>query len=478
MVLRLNGPMQINRVLDRIATTASQPVDGASAAIFRMIFGVLSFVAIVRFFVNDWIDALYVQPEFHFKYIGFEWVQPWSATGLNIHFAVLAILALFIAAGLFYRVSTVLFLIGFLYVELLDAITYLNHYYWLSLTTALMVFMPLNRMWSIDALLNPSLRNQTIPIWVVWLIRAQLGVVYFYGGVAKLNPDWLLEALPMKIWLYQHGDRLLIGPLMQQEWFAYAMSWTAAVFDLTVIWSLLWKRTRPFAFIALLGFHLTSWQLFPALGMFPWLMMGSMLIYFDYDWPRRVGEFVKRRVGPRTSIRDVHPQETGGRLNVSRTTAFQVWSRRVAVVAVVAFVAFQLLVPLRHWAYPGNVRWNDEGYRFAWRMMLSEKIGFVTFKVADNETGEYWRVEPDEYLTPLQVERMSTCPDMIHELALAIAEDYRNRGFGDVAVFADAFVAFNGRPNTRIIDPSMDLASVNRSIFAKNWILPAPHDRA
>ncbi len=470
--------MNLTKQLDRIATTASKPVDGASAAVFRMIFGVLSFVAIIRFFINDWIDRIYVQPEFHFKYIGFEWVQPWSATGLNIHFAVLAVLALFIAAGLFYRASTILFLLGFLYVELLDSITYLNHYYWLSLTTLLMVFMPLNRMWSVDALLNPSLRNHTVPVWVVWFIRAQLGVVYVFGGIAKLNPDWLLQAMPMKIWMFQHGDRSLIGPLMQQEWFAHAMSWTAAVFDLTVIWCLLWKRTRPFAFVALMGFHLTSWQLFPALGMFPWLMMGSMLIYFDYDWPRRISDFAKRRIRPRTGISDVNSAVTGISSDVSRTSAFRVWSQRAAVIAIVVFVAFQLLFPLRHWAYPGNVRWNDEGYRFSWRMMLSEKIGYVTYKVVNNDTGEYWRVEPSEYLTPLQIERMSVCPDMIHELALAIAEDFRNRGHGDVAVFADAFVTFNGRPNTRIIDPDFDLATVNRSFFPKDWILPAPIDRA
>lgn len=468
----------VNMALDRIATTASKPVDGASAAVFRMIFGVLSFVAIMRFFWNDWIDTLYVQPEFHFKYIGFEWVQPWSATGLNIHFAVLAVLALFIAAGLFYRVSTILFLFGFLYVELLDSITYLNHYYWLSLTSALIIFMPLNRMWSLDAVINPSIRAGTVPQWVVWLIRAQLGVVYFFGGIAKLNQDWLFHALPMKIWMYQHGDWLLIGPLMQQEWFAYAMSWTAAVFDLTIIWCLLWNRTRPFAFVALLGFHLTSWQLFPALGMFPWLMMGSMLIYFRPDWPRQIANTVKRMSWRATTAGFGDSNKGAGGTVTVRHGPRNVWVGRASVVLVAVFVLLQVALPLRHWAYPGNVRWNDEGYRFSWRMMLSEKIGFVTYRVVDNDTGQYWRVEPAEYLTPLQIERMSVCPDMIHELALTVAEDFRNRGYSDVEVYADAFVTLNGSPSARIIDPNVDLASVSRSIFAKDWILPAPRGRA
>ena len=110
--------------------------------------------------------------------------------------------------------------------------------------------------------------------------------------------------------------------------------------------------------------------------------------------------------------------------------------------------------------------------------MLSEKIGYVTYRVIDAKTGRFWRVEPDGYLTPLQVERMSICPDMIHEFAHIVAEDFRSRGYEEVGVYADAFVAFNGSPNTRIVDPDVDLASVNRSFFGKNWILPAPRDRA
>ena len=279
--------------LDRIVASASVPVDGSSAAVFRVLFGALSFITVVRFFTNGWIDALYVEPSYHFKYLGFAWVHPWPSWGMDLHFFVLGVLALFIAAGFKYRISTILFLFGFLYIELLDAITYLNHYYWLSLTSALIIFMPLNRMWSVDAWLRPSMRSDTVPAWVIWLLRAQLGVVYLFGGIAKINSDWLFNALPMKIWLYQHGDFPLIGTILQQTWTAFAMSWAGAIFDLTIVGWLLWHRTRPFAFTVLISFHLMTWQLFPMLGMFPWLMMGSMLIYWPPDWPRQIARRLK-----------------------------------------------------------------------------------------------------------------------------------------------------------------------------------------
>lgn len=471
----------IPKTLDNIATRASHPVDASSAAVFRILFGALSFIAVLRFFTNNWIDTLYVQPEFHFKYLGFEWVQPWPSWGMEMHFLALGILALFIAAGFFYRISAILFLFGFLYIELLDAITYLNHYYLLSLTSVLVIFMPLNRKWSVDAWMRPSIRSDTIPAWVIWLLRAQLGVVYLFGGIAKLNPDWLFEALPMKIWLYQHGDFPIIGRLLQQTWVAYAMSWTGAIYDLTIVGWLLWKRTRPYAFVVLIGFHLTTWQLFPSLGMFPWLMIGSMLLFFPPDWPRNIAKllsFPRRRESSEAINRPGYaPAPLGSQGIGLHNSRLKPWLARLAVVAVVLFAMLQILLPLRHLAYPGNVRWNEEGYRFAWRMMLSEKIGFVTYRVADNNSDQTWRIEPSEYLTPLQIERMSINPDMIHQLAFIIADDFRGRGIQNVSIYADAFVAFNGRSNARIIDPNVDLTSVERSVFAKHWISLAPDHR-
>ena len=467
--------MNFTKTLDSIASRAKQPVDASSAALFRIIFGALSFIAVARFFTNDWIDALYVQPEHHLKYLGFEWINPIPEWALYTHFATLGILAIFISIGFLYRASAILFLFGFLYIELLDAITYLNHYYWLSLTSAIIIFMPLNRMWSIDAWLRPSTRSHTIPAWVIWLLRAQLAVVYFFGGIAKLNPDWLFAALPMKIWLYQHGDFPLIGNILQQTWTAFAMSWTGAIYDLTIVLWLLWHRTRPFAFNVLIAFHLITWQLFPALGMFPWLMIGAMLIFFPPDWPRRTARRLKLTFAPHLPT---IPTSTTSKPNAppTRHTASKPWLHRLALLTIASFVAIQIILPLRHWAYPGNVRWNEEGYRFAWRMMLSEKIGFTTYRVNDNSSSKTWRVEPDDYLTPLQVERSAINPDLIHQVALIIEHDFQSRGHHDISVYADAYVTFNGRPNAPIIDPNVDLTSVSRSIRAKHWILPAPTD--
>ena len=88
--------------------------------------------------------------------------------------------------------------------------------------------------------------------------------------------------------------------------------------------------------------------------------------------------------------------------------------------------------------------------------MLTEKAGIVHYRVRDPDTGNTWLVTPDDYLTPLQVERMAFQPDLILQTAHFIADDFAVQGYDDVEVRAEAFVSWNGRINGRLIDPEVD----------------------
>ena len=67
---------------------------------------------------------------------------------------------------------------------------------------------------------------------------------------------------------------------------------------------------------------------------------------------------------------------------------------------VAAWVAIQLLVPLRHFFYPGNVSWTEEGHRFAWHMKLRSKRGVCTYHVTDPVSGRTWEIDPEPTLLP------------------------------------------------------------------------------
>ena len=456
-------------LLARAARAGCRPVSPASAAAFRIVFGLLGVAAVIRFAANGWVSELYTEPAHHLSYYGFGWVQAWPGWGMHIHFALLGLASLGVALGYSYRLSITAFFLLFTYVELIDQTTYLNHYYLVSLISFIMVFLPLGRAVSLDSRYTPvGGTRSTIPRAALWMLRAQIGLVYVFAGVAKLNPDWMLDAEPLRIWLYNGTDTPLLGQLLREAWVPYAMSWAGALFDLTIVGCLIWRRTRLPAYGILVLFHVSTWLLFPSIGMFPWIMIGAALIFFEPDWPSRLVAGLRRRSRPPVSAALPAPPIRAGSLS---------WPVRAAFALGVVFLAVQVIVPLRHLTYPGNVRWTEEGYRFSWRVLVTEKTGLVRFRVTSLATEGERLVYPEAYLTPVQVERMSYQPDLILATAHIIRDDFIDRGHEQVEVRVDAYVTYNGRPAARLIDPDVDLARVDAGIGPKHWIVGYDRER-
>ncbi len=439
----------------RVVARAARPVDVASLAAFRIIFGLVMFGGIVRFLATGWIEPMYGAPRFFFAFPGFAWVEPWSVTGMYIHYGVLAGLALAIAAGAWHRVVTPLFTLGFAYTQLIDVTNYLNHHYLVVLLGGLLAVLPAHRAWSVDAWRRPAIALEVVPAWTVWLLRVQVGAVYVFAGLAKAQPDWLIHAQPINVWLSARTDTPLIGPWLDERWVAHAMSWAGFLFDTTIVVWLSWGRTRRAAFGVLIGFHAATGYFFN-IGMFPLIMTSAALIFFGPGWPRRLLATIGR---PRPA--SVPPP----------ATAPAVVSRAVGGVLAL-HVVLQLLLPLRHHVYPGSLLWNEDGARFAWQVMVREKHGSVTFVVRFSD-GRRLEVPPRRYLTARQEREMAGQPDLIAQLARRIAADLRAAGHGEVAVHADTRVSLNGRPPVALIDPAVDLAGIV-DLGPRGWVTPAP----
>src|SRR6185503_3811979 len=135
------------------------------------------------------------------------------------------VLALFIAAGLFYRASIVLFGFGFTYVHLIDKTNYLNHYYLISLVSLLMALMPLGGGASLDSWRSPSRTRPTFRAWMLWILRFQIGAVYFFSGIAKLEYDWLFRAQPLRLWLSRLEHLPAVGRILAEPSTAFFLSW-------------------------------------------------------------------------------------------------------------------------------------------------------------------------------------------------------------------------------------------------------------
>jgi vitamin K-dependent gamma-carboxylase len=438
--------------------------DISSLVLFRITFGALMLLDVVRSFPS--IQPAYLEPSFHFTFYGLDWVRPWPGHGMYVHFGVLALAALFIAIGLCYRAAALVFFVGVSYVFLLEQGTYLNHIYLIALLSFLLIFVPAHRAGSVDAWLRPGLRSQVARrCGALWLLRAQVGLPYFYGGVAKLNPDWL-RGLPLKLWLEDYAERPVIGPLLAQDWVAYLFSYGGLALDLLIVPALLWARTRPWAYALALGFHLTNSLVFD-IGVFPWLMIAATTIFFPPDWPRRL----RSRLAALAQL----PPSPAPALSPPPTRLGR--AERVTLGLFSAYLAWQLLFPLRHWLYPGDVAWTEEGHKFAWRMKLRDKHGSVRFYAHDPATRETLRVDPRRYLARWQYYEMAARPEMIHQFARHLADRLRAQGRDAVEIHVVARISLNGREPQLLIDPEVDLAAVRPSLRPAPWILRDLADR-
>ncbi len=432
----------------------SKQINSASLAVFRVLFGVMMLLSIIRFWYNGWIDKLYIQPKYFFSFYGFEWAKP-LGNYTYLLFAFCGLSALLIAIGFKYRMAIICFFLSFTYIELMDKTTYLNHYYFVSIVSFVLIFLPANVRFSVDAFISKK-EYKYIPKWTLDTIKLLLGIVYFYAGLAKLNSDWLFRAMPLKIWLPSKYDLPLIGGnLMQQEWFHYLMSWSGAAYDLTIPFLLLYKRTRLLAFVLVVFFHVFTRVLFP-IGMFPYIMIVSTLIFFDTSLHEKI-------INKISSI---------FKFKTTETTAKFKYRNNIVSTIIAVFLAIQILLPWRYLAYPGELFWTEEGFRFSWRVMLMEKAGYTNFKIVDKETNQGFSVNNSEFLTSFQEKQMSFQPDFILEFAHFLGDYYQSKGIKNIAVYVDSYVALNGRMSTRFIKPDVDLYQQKESFKHKDWILP------
>ncbi|HAB90435.1 MAG TPA: HTTM domain-containing protein, partial [Bacteroidetes bacterium] len=191
----------------------------------------MAFMSLMRFYHNGWIKEQFLDNAFHFKYFGFYWV---SVVELNVLYGLFFLLmasALCVAFGLLYRITSVVFFVLFTYFELLDATYYLNHYYFISCCAFLLIFLPAHHAFSLDQKFFRWKPKKEVAAWTVYALRIQFTLLYFFAGIAKIQPDWLLEAMPLRIWLKARTDLPLIGTLLDYEATAYIMSWGGMLFD-------------------------------------------------------------------------------------------------------------------------------------------------------------------------------------------------------------------------------------------------------
>lgn len=428
----------------------SKPIHIAPLISFRILFGLLTFFSTTRFINRGWVAQLFIEPEFYFSF--FDFIKPLPEQTTYYLFYLMAIASLAIAFGFLYRLFIIIYFIIFTYFELLDKSNYLNHYYFISLVSFVLIFLPANRALSIDNLIFKRKNVTHISAYNINILMLMLGIVYFFAGVAKINSDWLLEALPLKIWLQAKYNYPIIGNLLTQKATAYFFSWAGCLFDLSIFFLLINKKTRIFGYFALITFHLlTSW-LFP-IGVFPYIMISLTTVFFSENTHQKIQDFLLR-----------------SDWKTIQKNIYQPAHQKFVITFLIIFVIIQLLLPFRYLLYKGNLFWHEQGFRFSWRVMLIEKVGYASFYIK-SDGKEIVAVDNQKYLTRTQIKMLNTQPDMMVQYAQFLQKKYTQLGFKNPKVYAEVYISLNGKGSKLFNHTNIDLSLQKNNWKQKDWII-------
>lgn len=437
-----------------ITAQLSQPADNSALVLFRMVFGFLMAYHCLHFMWSGKLAHNFIDPPFTFSFIGFEWLQPLPGIGMYIYFALMALLALLLMAGAWYRPVSVMLAMMWTAVYLMQKSNYNNHYYLMLLLSWLMCLMPANKAFSVDAKRDPAIRSDTCGRWVYLLFMAQTAIIYFYAAISKLNADWLNG-----IFIAQQFERLhtrrLTGIFYSSEYFQMLVVYGGFLFDLLIIPLLLWKRSRHYAFLLYCGFHLFNSYTF-RIGIFPYLSIALGLFFLS-------PATLRSRFFP-GSIPPVFNQ-----VALVMTDA----KKKILFTGIFIYLLIQVWLPLRPAFFPGHVFWTEEGYRMSWKMMLRTKTGKINFKIVDSASGKSWRHDPAEKFAVSHVNWLAICPDISWQYAQRLKRAYADNGYPHVEVYAIDSVRLNNNPPQLLIDTNVNLAAEKWERFGHTrWLLP------
>ncbi len=321
-----------------------------SLSIFRICFGIIILISTVKLWNN--LSLNYIDQFFAYKYQGFEWVQLANERILKLILGAMFVASLLVILGVLIRLGSFVFLLGYTYFFLLDASYYNNHYYVIILLTFLFFVTNGGQSFSLHTLIFRSPFLKQSEKWKTLIFQVQIFIIYFFGGLAKLNFDWLSGGT-MDCILSSGADFHEKGSFFQSDFAVYFYTWAGLLFDLFVGFLLLKRRFRFFAVFAILAFNIMN-AIYFKLGVFPFMMIAATLLFFDREDFNRL---LKYNYNKFTLVATVKKRE-----------------RRMVYAFLSIYLMIQVVVPMRHHFIKGNVDWTGEGKKFAWRMKQPCKI--------------------------------------------------------------------------------------------------------
>ena len=402
-----------------------------------------------RFYFADGL----LQSEYFFTYDGFSWVKPFTKPIMEYIVYGGILVGILVALGIFFRPLSIVLALITTYVFLLDKGHYNNHGYLYVILSWLLVFT------HADSKYVPfKKRSDLIPYWQVFIFKLQITIVYFMGGIAKIDSDWL-QGYPMRYWLYDKGQEMggKFGAFLCSGSAALFYSYSGLFFDLLVPIFLWNDKKRKYILPFILFFHVSN-HFFWNIGSFPWAMLAFTPIFFTPGFFDRF--FDAKKIKDTEKIKDV---------------AINSWKGNLVIGAIAIWFFIQITFPLRWlWLYNGrNPSWTGQGHLFAWRMMLTDTIEAVRLKIIIPETGEVLYVNLFDYFSYRQFYKSMRTPSSMLPFIHMISENLRQNGVKDPVIKMEFYKSVNLRAPMLLNDTSLNYANVNYNpAISQFWIQP------
>uniref|UniRef100_A0A0A9YUT8 Vitamin K-dependent gamma-carboxylase n=1 Tax=Lygus hesperus TaxID=30085 RepID=A0A0A9YUT8_LYGHE len=443
-----------------------QPADPSSLAVVRMLFGVLMMIDTIEERGLSDADLRWGDPE-ECRFPLFDFLAPLPLEWMCMLYLVMLVGAAGIAIGASYRLSCLAFIIPYWYIILLDKTAWNNHSYLFGILGFLFLFSDAHRYWSYDAWTGKVAKITSIPVWNYAILRFQLFLLYFYAGLKKIDGDWLTGQSMTHLathWVFD-PMRLFLSFHQIDLWIIHVFGF---LLDLTVGFLMYIDRTRPVASLFLISFHLMNAQMF-YIGMFPYVCLATMPLFFDNDWPRKVA---RRWRGESTLKTDLKKK-----MDKENPTVSGPIKRKFVAFGFLCHVALQLFLPYSHCITKGYNNWTNGLYGYSWDMMVHTwSSTLTTIKIENKDNGE------DIYLSPtawVSTDKWFKHADMAYQYAHCLKRhiDATEAEMKNYSLHFDIWMSLNGRFQQRMYDPTVDILEAPWSPFRQTpWVMPLLSD--
>lgn len=262
----------------------------------------------------------------------------------------------------------------------------------------------------------------------------------------------------------------------------FIIHWFATLFDTSIVFFLIYRKTRTIATFFALAFHLMNSRLFN-IGMFPFVCIVELPLFYDNNWPRSVWRKLKCSS---CSSSDGSEEKV---INRKRTLSFGIerdeknhqcsLKEKFTTFLILIYCCVQFFLPYSHFITKGYNNWRHI-YGYSWDMMMNEwSTMLVSVKIVDHGNNKQHFMEPLAFTDSY---RWTQYPDMTYQYAQCINQNlkidfYENPKTiltsDNFSIYFDIWCSLNGRFQQRIYNPKIDILTSDWHPFrTPSFILP------